>query len=177
MKFNNPFKGNLDVIVLKQLLESKEYNIPMVILTITNNTIAGQPVSLNNIKEVYKICKEHDVILFFDACRFAENAYFIKTYEREYKDLSIKEIIKEMFIYCDGFTISLKKDGHSNIGGFLCFRDKGIFRDKYKTDKFDIGTRIKEKQIITFGNDSYGGLSGRDIMGIIQGIYECTKYE
>jgi len=171
----NSFKGNMDVNKLEELVQTKgPDSIPLIYLTITNNTVAGQPVSMNNIKAVHKIADINEIPLFFDACRFAENAYFIKKFENGYLNHSISRIIKEMFSYANGFTISFKKDGLANIGGGLFFRDKGIFHTRYSTNE-DIGIRLKEKQILTFGNDSYGGLSGRDIMAIAVGLYEIVK--
>jgi len=168
----NPFKGNMDIKKLERFIQEKTpESIPLIYLTITNNTAAGQPVSLENIRKVNEIAKKYDITLFFDACRFAENAYFIQEFERP--ELSIPEIIKKMFSYVDGFSISFKKDGLSNIGGGLFFRDKGVFHKKFST-KTDIGILLKETQILIFGNDSYGGLSGRDIMALTLGLYEVT---
>ncbi|KAI8290241.1 Tryptophanase [Colletotrichum sp. SAR 10_98] len=110
--------------------------------------------------------------LFFDACRFAENAKFIQDFEAGYQDRSIPQIVQEMFAYADGFTISLKKDGLANMGGALCFRDQGIFPIRFGAD---IGIRLKERQIMCYGNDSYGGMSGRDVMAAAVGLYEVTK--
>ncbi|MEJ2250684.1 MAG: tryptophanase [Candidatus Lokiarchaeota archaeon] len=171
----NPFKGDMDIEGLEEfILEKGSENIPLIYLTITNNTAAGQPVSLKNIKEVSKIANKFQIPLFFDACRFAENAMFIKKFEKGYEQTSIPEIVKEMFSYADGFTISFKKDGLANIGGGLFFRDQGVFQKRYSNDQ-DIGIILKEKQILTFGNDSYGGLSGRDIMALATGLYEVVK--
>ena len=171
----NPFKGNMDSEELKTFIQNNGVeSIPLIYLTITNNTAAGQPVSLRNIKEISEIARSYNIPLFFDACRFAENAYFIKEFEEGYNDNSILKIIKEMFSEVDGFTISFKKDGLANIGGGLFFRDKGVFYKKFSTNG-NIGTKLKEKQILTFGNDSYGGLSGRDIMALAVGLYEVVK--
>jgi len=171
----NPFKGNMDSEELKAFIQNKGVeSIPLIYLTITNNTAAGQPVSLKNIKEVSEIARSCNIPLFFDACRFAENAYFIKKFEEGYKNYSVQKIIQEMFSQVDGFTISFKKDGLANIGGGLFFRDKGIFYKNFSTNG-NIGAKLKEKQILTFGNDSYGGLSGRDIMALAVGLYEVVK--
>jgi len=171
----NPFKGNMDSEELKVFIKDKGVeSIPLIYLTITNNTAAGQPVSLKNIKEISEIARSCNIPLFFDACRFAENAYFIKEFEEGYNNYSILQIVKDMFSQVDGFTISFKKDGLANIGGGLFFRDKGIFYSKFSTNG-NIGTKLKEKQILTFGNDSYGGLSGRDIMALAVGLYEVVK--
>ena len=171
----NPFKGNMDSQELKAFIQNKGIeSIPLIYLTITNNTAAGQPVSLKNIKEISEIARSCNIPLFFDACRFAENAYFIKEFEDGYSNYSILKIIQEMFSQVDGFTISFKKDGLANIGGGLFFRDKGVFYQKFSTNG-NIGAKLKEKQILTFGNDSYGGLSGRDIMALAVGLYEVVK--
>ncbi|MFW5712416.1 MAG: tryptophanase [Spirochaetia bacterium] len=175
MDTQNPFKGDMDVERLRALLEEKgRENVPVIYLTVTNNTVAGQPVSLANIKAVYKVAEEYDIPLFFDACRFAENAAFIKQFEKGYEKRSIRSIVQEMFSYADGFSISLKKDGLSNIGGGLFIRDRGNFVKRFSTEKEDVGVRLKEKQIVWFGNDSYGALSGRDIMALAVGINEVV---
>jgi len=175
MDKKNPFKGNMDGEELRAFIEKKGVErIPLIYLTITNNTAAGQPVSLKNVKAISEIARNYKIPFFFDACRFAENAYFIKEFEEGYNNFSILKIVQEMFSYVDGFTISFKKDGLANIGGGLFFRDKGIFYKKFSNNG-NIGTKLKEKQILTFGNDSYGGLSGRDIMALAVGLYEVVK--
>jgi tryptophanase len=175
MATKNPFKGNMNLPNLVKLIEDKTpEKIPIIYLTITNNTAGGQPVSLANIKEVQAIAVKYNIPLFFDACRFAENAYFIQQFEPSYKNKSIPCIIEECFSYVDGFTISFKKDGLANMGGGLFFRDKGVFHTRFSIDG-DIGVLLKEKQILVFGNDSYGGLSGRDIMALTTGLYEVIK--
>jgi tryptophanase len=175
MNQRNPFKGNMDTKALESLIQEKGVEaIPLIYITITNNTAAGQPVSIKNIKEVSKIAKKYCIPLFFDACRFSENANFIKEFEDGYKNHSIPSIVKEMFSYVDGFTISFKKDGLANMGGGFFFKDKGVFHKKFSKDE-DIGIKLKEKQILTFGNDSYGGMSGRDIMALAAGLYEVVK--
>jgi len=171
----NTFKGNMDGEELVAFIEKKGVeSIPLIYLTITNNTAAGQPVSLKNIKAISEIARGYEIPLFLDACRFAENSYFIKEFEEGYNNYSILKIVQEMFSYVDGFTISFKKDGLANIGGGLFFRDRGIFYKKFSNNG-NIGTKLKEKQILTFGNDSYGGLSGRDIMALAVGLYEVVK--
>ena len=176
MTTRNPFKGDMDINKLEGLIQEKGVeSIPIIYLTITNNTVAGQPVSLQNMKAVSEVAKKYDIPLFFDACRFAENAWFIKAFEDNFKDWSIQRIVKEQFKHADGITISWKKDGLANMGGSLFFRDKGVFHGRYSIDGKDIGVRLKEKQILTFGNDSYGGLSGRDIIAIATGLYEVVK--
>ena len=175
MDKSNPFKGNMDIEGLENLIHEKGVEaVPLIYITITNNTAAGQPVSMKNIKEVHKIAEKNEIPLFFDACRFSENANFIKEFEDGYKNHSIQRIIREMFSYVDGFTISFKKDGLANMGGGFFFRDKGLFHEKFSINQ-DIGIRLKERQILTFGNDSYGGLSGRDIMALVAGLYEVVK--
>jgi len=175
MDIKNPFKGNMDSAKLESFIKKNGADsIPLIYITITNNTAAGQPVSMNNIKTINEIAHRYEIPLFLDACRFAENAFFIKEFEEGYNNISILKIIQEMFSYVDGFTISFKKDGLANIGGGLFFRDKGVFYKKFSTNG-NIGTKLKEKQILTFGNDSYGGLSGRDIMALAVGLYEIVK--
>ncbi|MHA2332903.1 MAG: tryptophanase [Candidatus Hodarchaeales archaeon] len=175
MGTRNPFKGNMDLDKLENFINVKgSDSIPIIYLTITNNTTAGQPVAMNNIREVKKIADKHGLPLFLDACRFAENAYFIKQFEEGFQDRSIPSIVQEKFQYCDGFTISFKKDGLANMGGGLFFKDRGVFHERFSVNG-DIGVRLKEKQILTFGNDSYGGLSGRDIMALATGLYEVVK--
>ncbi len=175
MDKRNPFKGNMDIIGLKKLIQDKgpEF-VPLIYLTITNNTAAGQPVAMSNIKEVHDVAKKYDIPFFLDACRFSENANFIREFEEKYKNYSIPSIVKEMFGYADGFTISFKKDGLANIGGGFFFKDRGIFHRKFSIDE-DVGIKLKECQILTFGNDSYGGMSGRDIMALAAGLYEVVQ--
>lgn len=180
----NPFKGNMDTEKLEELITTLgPENVPLVYTTITNNTVCGQPVSMANIRECSRIAHKYDIPYMFDAARWAENAYFIKVNEEAYADKSINEIAKEMFSYCDGFTASLKKDGHANMGGVLAFRDKGLFWKNFSdfnedgSVKTDVGILLKVKQISSYGNDSYGGMSGRDIMALAAGLYECSKFE
>ena len=121
----NPFKGNMDTAKLEALIEEVgPDNVPLVYTTITNNTVCGQPVSMANIRESSRIAHKYGIPFMLDAARWAENCYFIKVNEAGYED---KSIAKELFSYCDGFTASLKKDGHANMGGILAFRDKGLF--------------------------------------------------
>ncbi len=180
----NPFKGNMDIKKLEQLIgDIGVENMPMIYSTITNNTVCGQPVSMKNIREVSEIAHKFEIPFMLDAARWAENCYFIKTNEEGYSDKSIFEIAKELFSYCDGFTASLKKDGHSNMGGVLAFRDKGYFWKKFSDfDEHgnvinDVGITLKVKQISSYGNDSYGGMSGRDIMALACGLYEVGRFE
>ena len=175
MDTRNPFKGNMDLNKLENLLQDKGAQaIPLIYLTITNNTAAGQPVSMSNIQAVSKIAENYGIPLFLDACRFAENANFIKEFENGYQTKSISNIVQEMFSYVDGFTISFKKDGLANIGGGLFFKDNGVFHNSFSESE-DVGIKLKEKQILTFGNDSYGGMSGRDIMALAAGLYEVVQ--
>jgi len=180
----NPFKGNMDTEKLEELITKLgPENVPLIYTTITNNTVCGQPVSMANLRECSRIAHKYDIPYMFDAARWAENAYFIKANEDGYADKSIPEIAKEMFSYCDGFTASLKKDGHANMGGVLAFRDKGLFWKKFSdfnedgSVKTDVGILLKVKQISSYGNDSYGGMSGRDIMALAAGLYECCKVD
>lgn len=149
----NYFKGNMDVAAAEAYINKHPGRTKMILMTITNNWAAGQPVSMKNIRSVAALAKGNEIPFFFDACRFAENAMFIHSYEEGYSDKSIHEIVQEMFSYVDGFTISLKKDGLSNMGGVLCIRDEGLLTQQYN----GIGIRLKERQILTYGNDSYGG--------------------
>lgn len=179
----NPFKGNMDTEKLEQLiLACGPENVPLVYTTITNNTVCGQPVSMANLRESSRIAHKYGIPYMLDAARWAENAYFIKVNEEGYADKSIPVIAREMFSYCDGFTASLKKDGHANMGGILAFRDKGLFWQNFSdfnadgTVKTDVGILLKVKQISSYGNDSYGGMSGRDIMALAAGLYECCNF-
>ena len=167
------FKGNMNISKLKSLLEDLHDRVPIVYLTITNNTAGGQPVSMANIKEVSEITGKYDVPLFFDACRFAENAWFIKQYEAGYEHRDIESIVREMFGFVDGFTISYKKDGLVNMGGGLFFKDGGLFMKKYPK----IPSHILDYQILKEGHPTYGGLSGRDLMALVFGLRLVTAQE
>jgi tryptophanase len=156
-----PFKGNMDIAALrKAIIEKGAENIPMVIVTVTNNSGGGQPVSMQNIKEVRAVCDEFNIPLFIDACRFAENSYFIKLREAGYANKTVPEIARELFSYSDGCTMSAKKDAFANIGGFLAMRD------------FDLAVRCRNLLIITEGFTTYGGLAGRDLEAIAIGLQE-----
>ena len=179
----NPFKGDMDVKKLEELIETVgPENVPLIYTTITNNTVCGQAVSMKSIRETAKIAAKYDIPFMFDVARWAENAYFIKVNEEGYADKSIAEIATEMFSYCDGFTMSAKKNGHANMGGMLAFRDKGRFWRKFSdfnpdgSVKTDVGVLLKVKQISCYGNDSYGGMSGRDIMALAAGLYEECNF-
>ena len=156
-----PFKGNMDIPALKMKIEELgASNIPMVIMTVTNNSGGGQPVSMQNIKEASQVCKEYKIPFFIDACRFAENSYFIKLREEGYQNKTVPEIAVELFSYADGCTMSAKKDAFANIGGFLAMRD------------MELALRCRNLLIITEGFTTYGGLAGRDLEAIAIGIKE-----
>ncbi len=156
-----PFKGNMDVEALKAFIEEKgAANIPLCIITVTNNSGGGQPVSMGNIKAVKAVCQEHHIPLFIDACRFAENSYFIKLREPGYADISVKEIARELFSHADGCTMSAKKDAFANIGGFLAMHDETLAQ------------QCRNLLILTEGFPTYGGLAGRDLEAIAIGLKE-----
>lgn len=160
----HPFKGNMDVRKLQRLIEKVgAKKIPLCMLTITNNSGGGQPVSMENVKEVKKVLKQYGIPLYFDAARFAENAYFIKLREGGYQDTSIKEIVREMMSYADGCTMSAKKDGLANIGGFICTNSKTFAEEE------------KNLLILTEGFPTYGGLAGRDLEAIAVGLQEVLE--
>lgn len=162
---SGPFKGNMDLNLLEAELKEKGQKVSLVILTITNNSLGGQPVSMENIRETSKLCRKHKVLLFIDAARFAENAYFIKLREKGYENKSAKEISKEIFSYADGCLMSAKKDGLVNIGGFLAMND------------FELAKKVKEIEILGEGFPTYGGLAGRDLEAIAQGLKEVLDEE
>ena len=162
----HPFKGNLDPNKLeKTIQEHGAKNIPVVILTVTCNTGGGQPVSMENIKAVHDVCKKYDIKLIFDSARFAENAYFIKKREAGYENKTIKEIVKEMFSYADGMTMSAKKDAIINMGGFIALNSQDLFRECCTFN------------IIFEGYITYGGMSGRDMEALAAGLEEGTDVE
>ena len=161
-----PFKGNMDLGKLEDVLKSHPAGkIPAVVLTITNNTAGGQPVSMENIRGVSELCHKYGVKLLIDSARFAENAYFIKTREKGYADKSIKEIVREIYSYADYMTMSAKKDGIVNIGGFLAFRDE---KDMQKCQMFSI---------MYEGFLTYGGMAGRDMNALAQGLQESMDFD
>jgi len=167
------FKGNMDVSELKKLMDKYHDQVPLVYLTITNNTGGGQPVSMKNIEEVAELVHDYNIPLFFDACRFAENAWFIKHYEKGYNKERIETIVQKMFSKVDGFTISFKKDGLVNMGGGMFFKNNGYFVKKYP----QMPEAILDHQILTEGHPTYGGLSGRDIMALYVGLNTIVREE
>jgi tryptophanase len=159
----HPFKGNMDLQKLSDFLEKNHKNIPLGMITITNNSGGGQPVSMENIRETSKLYHKYNIPFFIDCCRFAENAYFIKMREKGYKDKSILEICQEMFSYADGCTMSSKKDGMVNIGGFLALNDG------------EMAMEARNVLILTEGFPSYGGLAGRDLEALAVGLKEVLS--
>ena len=156
-----PFKGNMDVEALKDFIREKGASqIPLCVLTVTNNSGGGQPVSMANIREVSAVCREHGIPLIIDACRFAENAYFIRLREAGYAEKSVEAIAREMFSYADGCTMSAKKDAFANIGGFLALHN------------LQLATQCRNLLVITEGFPTYGGLAGRDLEAIAIGLEE-----
>ena len=161
-----PFKGNMSVKKLEKLLSTTDLTkIPLIMLTITNNSGGGQPVSMQNISQVSKVAKKYKIPLYIDACRFAENAYFIKQREDKYKNWTIKKIVQKIFSYADGCTMSAKKDAIVNIGGFLC------------TNNDEVAEKNKNLLILTEGFPTYGGLAGRDLEAIAIGLNEAMDID
>ena len=159
-----PFKGNMDVAKLEELIKQYgERHVAAVILTVTNNSGGGQPVSMQNAKEISKICKKHDILFVLDCCRIAENSYFIHEKEKEYKGVPFREIAQEMFSLADAAIMSAKKDALVNMGGFLALRSKSL------------SEACTQMLIITEGFTTYGGLSGRDMEAIAIGLQEVFE--
>lgn len=162
-EYEHPFKGNINLEALEDLIKIRgAENIPLGMITVTNNSGGGQPVSMANIKAASEIYHRHGIPLFLDACRFAENAWFIKLREPDYANTPVKEIVQEMFSYADGCTMSAKKDGLVNIGGFLALND-----DTW-------AQRISNTLILIEGFPTYGGLAGRDLEAISRGLKEVV---
>jgi len=158
------FKGNMDSVAFENFIKEKgAENISLCIITVTNNSGGGQPVSMRNIKEVKSICETNKIPLFIDACRFAENCYFIKKREEGYANISIPEIAHELFSYADGCTMSAKKDAFANIGGFIALRNE------------ELAIQCRNLLIITEGFTTYGGLAGRDLEAISIGLKEVME--
>ncbi|HMN17760.1 MAG TPA: tryptophanase [Ignavibacteriaceae bacterium] len=157
------FKGNMDIEKLEAFIKEKGVeNIPLCMITVTNNSGGGQPVSMQNIRETKEVCKKYNIPLFLDACRFAENAYFIKLREKGYENKTPLEIAQEMFSYADGATMSAKKDALVNIGGFLALNDE------------QLAMNSRNLLIVTEGFPTYGGLAGRDLEAVAQGLLEIV---
>ncbi len=162
----HPFKGNIDLNKLESVyLKYPKAHIPAIIVTVTCNSAGGQPVSMENLREVYELSKKYGIRVIFDSARFAENAYFIKTREEGYAHKSIKEIVAKMFTYADGMTMSSKKDAIVNMGGFIALREEALYK---KAAQFNI---------IFEGYITYGGMSGRDMNALAQGLDEGTEFD
>jgi len=161
----HPFKGNIDLQKLENVFTSNPIEkIPFIVFTITCNSAGGQPASMKNIKEVSALCKQYNIPLYFDAARFSENAYFIRKREAGYENMPIKEIVKEMFSYGDGMTMSAKKDGLVNMGGFVALNSKSIFK------------QATVFNIMFEGFITYGGMNGRDMGALAVGLDESTEF-
>jgi len=162
----HPFKGNIDLDKLEDVFKKNPIEkIPFIVVTLTCNSSGGQPVSLQNLKDVYALAKKYGTRVIFDSARFAENAYFIKTREEGYQDKTIKEIVKEMYTYADAMTMSSKKDAIVNMGGFIGFRERKMYEE------------ASVYNIMFEGFVTYGGMSGRDMNALTQGLLEGTEFD
>lgn len=161
----HPFKGNIDPVKLESALRKYSPKIPFIIMTITNNSAGGQPVSMENLKIVRELASRYGKPVLFDSARFAENAYFIKMREAGYQDRTIREIVREMFLQADMMTMSSKKDAIVNMGGFIALNNREIFQ------------KASVYSILFEGYITYGGMSGRDMNALAQGLYEGTEFE
>ncbi len=162
----HPFKGNVDMSKLEKVLQKyPKEQIPFIIVTVTNNTAGGQPVSMQNLKDVRTLADNYGLKVIFDSARFAENAYFIKIREKGYENKTIKEIVKEMFTYADAMTMSSKKDAIVNMGGFIAMRSEDLFKE------------ASVFNILYEGFITYGGMSGRDMNALAQGLNEATEFD
>lgn len=163
---SHPFKGNINLEKLEDVLKAHpKEKIPFIVVTVTCNSSGGQPVSMKNLRDVRQLADKYGIMIVYDSARFAENAYFIKTREAGYENKSIREIVLEMFSYADAMTMSSKKDAIVNMGGFIALRDKALFE---KASVFNI---------MFEGYITYGGMSGRDMNALAQGLHEGTEFD
>ncbi len=162
LQSDEPFKGNMDIDALRTFLADHPQQVKACIITVTNNAAGGQPVSMANIKATREVCRAHNVPLYFDAARFAENAFFIQQRENGYANIPVRDIAREMFAQADGALMSAKKDGLANMGGFLAVRDE------------ELSGKLTELLILIEGYRTYGGLAGRDLEAVARGLEEVT---
>ena len=158
-----PFGGNMDIGALEDFVKKSKENIPLIMTTITNNTVGGQPVSMENIRKTREVASRYGIPFFIDACRFAENSYFIKTREKGYESKTVREIAQELFSYADGCTFSGKKDALTNIGGILATNDEKLFE------------KMRNMLVVTEGFPTYGGLACRELAAMAVGLEDSTK--